>query len=182
MARKNRTRTRRIEMDPARLEKLAEARWKDHVKLREELKFDVPEEEVDALFHRIHDEVSKEVDCTQCANCCIHSTPVLEESDVQRVAVRLGITPEMVKQRYLKTDSDGDLVFAAKPCPFLDDKRCSIYEDRPQDCRDYPHLHATDMTRRLLNVLGNARTCLIVYEVLERIRKERKRGRGRAVR
>jgi len=170
---------RRIEMDPDRLEKLAEARWKDHVKLREELKFDVPEEEVDALFHRIHDDVSKEVDCTRCANCCIQSTPVLDESDIQRIAVSLGITAELVKQRYLKME-DGDLVFAAKPCSFLEDKRCSIYEDRPRDCRGYPHLRANEMARRLLNVLGNAGTCPIVYEVLERIRRERKGGRGRA--
>jgi hypothetical protein len=66
----------------------------------------------------------------------------------------------------------GELLFARTPCPLLDGTRCSVYRDRPKDCRAYPHLHKKQMTTRLLGVLENARVCPIVFNVLERLKAE----------
>lgn len=55
-----------------------------------------------------------------------------------------------------------------QPGPLLVGKRCSCYEDRPEDCRSYPHLDKPDRVASLLSIIGNAEVCPIVYEVLER--------------
>lgn len=148
------------------------------MRLRQDLKFSPrSEKDIDATFHRAAEEVIAVVDCTQCAQCCATLGPVLGEPDVERLARRLDLTPEQVRERYLRLE-DRALVFDVIPCPFLVDRRCSVYEDRPVDCRSYPHLQKSEMVSRLLSVVDDAGTCPIVYEVLERVRRELKR-RGR---
>ena len=167
--------TPRIEMNPERLRTLAESKVQANMRLRQDLKFSRrPDKHIDAMFHRANDEVSAVVDCTQCAQCCATLRPELHDDDVERLARRLDLTPAQVRERYLRVD-EGSLVFADLPCPFLVDRRCSVYEDRPEDCRSYPHLHKDEMVFRLLSVIENSETCPIVYEVLERVRREVKR-------
>jgi hypothetical protein len=164
-----------IEMNPERLRGLAERKLQANLRLRQALKFGRrPEEAVDAMFHRAAEEVSAAVDCTQCARCCETLGPVLEDDDVATLARRLDLTPEQVRERYLRPEAGG-LVFTTLPCPFLVDRRCSVYEDRPEDCRSYPHLHKGEMVSRLLGIIDSSGTCPIVYEVLERVRRENKR-------
>lgn len=164
-----------IEMNPERLRVLAERKLQANLRLRHDLKFDRrPEEAIDAMFHRAAEGVSAAVDCTQCARCCETLGPVLGDDDVERLARRLALNAEQVRERYLRPE-DGGLVFATLPCPFLVDRRCSVYEDRPEDCRSYPHLHKREMVSRLLGVIDSSGTCPIVYEVLERVRRESKR-------
>lgn len=170
--------SRHIETDPERLRVLAERKFQANMRLRQDLKFSSrPQSEIDAVFHRAAEEVSAAVDCTECAQCCMKLGPVLQDDDVARLAGRLELTPQQFRDRFLRVDDDS-LVFAATPCPFLVDRRCSVYEDRPEDCRSYPHLHKSEMVSRLLSVIDNSATCPIVYEVLERVRGEVKR-RGR---
>lgn len=167
--------SRHIEIDPERLRVQAERKFRANMRLRQDLKFSShPEGEIDAMFHRAVDEVSAAVDCTECAQCCMTLGPVLQDDDVARLAGRLELTPQQFRDRFLRVD-DGCLVFAATPCPLLVDRRCSVYEDRPEDCRSYPHLHKSEMVSRLLSVIDNSATCPIVYEVLERVRREVKR-------
>jgi hypothetical protein len=164
-----------IEMNPERLRVLAKRKLQANLRLRQNLKFGpLGEEAIDAMFRRTAEEVSALVDCTQCARCCEELGPVLDDDDVGRLARRLDLTPEQVGERYLRREQGG-LVFATLPCPFLVDRRCSVYEDRPEDCRSYPHLHKSDMVVRILGVIDGSGTCPIVYEVLERVRREVKR-------
>jgi hypothetical protein len=83
-----------------------------------------------------------------------------------------------VRERYLRIDEEGELVFAVLPCPLLRSKRCSVYEHRPEDCRAYPHLNRSEMRSRLPKVVENAERCPIVFEVLERVRGQHRRPRG----
>lgn len=161
-----------IETDPVRLAKLARRNERAHLRLRRALKMGLmPSRELDALFHRFHAEVSAAVDCTHCANCCVVSGPVLQPVDVERLARRLGLPSGEFRERYLCEVEDGDLMLTAQPCPFLENKRCGVYEDRPIDCRSYPHLDKKEMLPRLGMVIDNAQICPIAYEVLERVRR-----------
>ncbi len=50
-------------------------------------------------------------------------------------------TQEFV-EAYLTTEENSrySYSFQAEPCPFLgEDDHCTIYEVRPQSCREYPH-------------------------------------------
>jgi uncharacterized protein len=161
-------RPRTIETDPARLAKLAEARADSHLKLRTHLKCRGEEAETDALFARLHEEVSREIDCTKCANCCARQSPFLQVEDVERLSRGLGLTPRELEQKLLRKDANGFL-FARQPCPLLEGKLCSCYQDRPEDCRSYPHLDKPDRVSSLMGIIGNAEICPIVHEVLERM-------------
>lgn len=72
-------------------------------------------------------------------------------------------------EKYLVVDEDGDFVAKAKPCPFLGaDNRCSIYEQRPSDCRRFPYTDEDVFIKRLQLTLKNSTFCPIVFYVLEK--------------
>ncbi len=86
--------------------------------------------------------------CKRCGTCCTTGDPIkLKESDVDRIAKHLKITPSRAMRRYvvrLKSPS-GETFLAMKhvrPCKFYDavEKSCRIYEARPWSCRIFPFL------------------------------------------
>ncbi|MNE52092.1 Flagellin N-methylase [compost metagenome] len=75
-------------------------------------------------------------------------------------------------ERYLRIDEDNDYVLQSVPCPFLgNDNYCSVYEDRPKACREYPHTDHSPMLQILDITLKNTAICPAVYEVVERMKK-----------
>jgi hypothetical protein len=58
-----------------------------------------------------------------------------------------------------------------RPCPFLKDNRCTVYEHRPANCRDYPYLDKPDFTLRTLAMLGRVSECPAVFEVWEELKR-----------
>lgn len=126
---------------------------------------------VDAIVHRLNDDVSSRTDCTTCGNCCKMMKPSVKEKDVDRLAKRLGIPAEKVKEKYVKKEDHAEFLNEI-PCRFLKEKKCTIYEDRPDDCRSFPHLHKDHFSSRMFQVIANYSTCPIVYNVVERLKKE----------
>jgi len=129
-------------------------------------------ESMDSQIHALHDKITSQTDCLQCANCCRSLGPRIADKDVERMAKALRMKSADVMNKYLRVDEDNDMVFQSMPCPFLgDDNYCAIYESRPKACREYPH---TDRKRfyQIYNLsIKNASTCPIVYEVLQQITK-----------
>jgi Fe-S-cluster containining protein len=115
--------------------------------------------------------VTSELDCTQCGHCCRVMMPSLQPGDVDRLARRLGEDRQEFEDRYVISDEFGEKALADVPCPFHDGMKCTVYEDRPRDCRDYPHLHKKDFSTRLLSVLENGEICPIVFNVLEQLKE-----------
>ena len=147
----------------------------ENVAFRSFLKFlDIGSEELDAIVHEINDNVSAQIDCTQCANCCKMIHPVLSEKDVAGFAGGVQVAPAALKEDYLvpAEEKPGKFHFNALPCPFLADSRCSNYAARPQDCRSFPHLHKKNFRSRLWGVIFNYELCPIVYYVYEELKEE----------
>jgi Fe-S-cluster containining protein len=120
----------------------------------------------------LHEEAFSKVDCLACANCCKNYSPRFKQPDIKRIAKRLRIKEGELIQRYLKLDSDGDFVVQSSPCPFLgEDNFCSIYEDRPSDCRRYPYTDEDVLLKRVSLTLKNATVCPAVFQVLEALEK-----------
>ena len=161
-----------IVRDPERVRHLATEKRDENESLRRFLKGEGPPPQiVDRLFHRLRVEVSAEIDCTECANCCRQMSPVLRPGDIERLSRRLQVPNPQFRVSHLREEADG-FVFARTPCPLLDGNRCSCYRDRPDDCRSYPHLQKKHMTTRLFGVIDNASVCPIVFSVLERLKAE----------
>lgn len=76
-------------------------------------------------------------------------------------------------ETYLRVDEDGDFVVKSSPCPFLGaDNFCSIYEERPSDCRRFPYTDEDVILKRPNLSLKNASFCPITYLVLDRLSQE----------
>jgi Predicted Fe-S-cluster oxidoreductase len=131
-------------------------------------------EKMDNEVHCFHEKFSKETDCLSCANCCRNLGPAIYDKDIERMAKTLHIKPSEVVETYLRKDEDQDYVFKSMPCPFLmPDNYCSIYENRPKACREYPHTDRKKFYQIYNLTTKNAETCPIAYKVLEAITKEK---------
>ncbi len=127
-------------------------------------------EKMDDEIHSLHDEITAQTDCLQCANCCQNLGPALYDRDIERIAQALRIKPSEVVDRYLRIDEDKDYVFRSMPCPFLmPDNYCSIYEYRPKACREYPHTDRKKFYQIYPLTIKNAETCPVAYRVLQEL-------------
>lgn len=132
----------------------------------------LPEKKVDQAFHTAHDEVFEEIDCLDCANCCKTTSPIFRDIDIQRIAKGLRMKPVQFVDQYLRMDEEGDYVLQSSPCTFLnDDNTCSIYEMRPNACREYPHTDRKKMQQILSLTYKNTMVCPAVEQIVEKIRK-----------
>lgn len=129
-------------------------------------------DKMDSIVHELHDQLSADIDCLSCANCCKSLGPAIYDKDIERIAKALRIKPSEVVNQYLRIDEDGDYVFKEMPCPFLmDDNYCVIYENRPKACREYPHTDRKKFSQIYKLTVTNASTCPIAYEVLKALVK-----------
>lgn len=127
---------------------------------------------MDKEIQAIHREVSAEIDCLACGNCCRSLGPMILPNDVDQLSKSLCIKPSVFIEKYLRTDEDGDMVFQSMPCPFLgSDNYCAVYENRPKACREYPHTDRKNFYQIYALSIKNASTCPIVFNVLERLKE-----------
>lgn len=128
---------------------------------------------LDDVMHELHEAVFEELDCLECANCCRSLGPRVTDRDIERMAGALRLKPQEVVSRYLRIDEDGDYVFQSMPCPFLcSDNYCSIYENRPKACREYPHTDRKKFFQIHALTIRNAATCPAVFNMLEQLKRE----------
>ena len=71
-------------------------------------------------------------------------------------------------ERRLRQDEDGDMVFTSMPCPYFGaDGYCLVYEDRPEACRDYPHMDRGRQKSRISLHIENLGHCPAVVLATE---------------
>lgn len=127
---------------------------------------------LDDVFHAAHEEVFEKVDCLTCANCCKTTSPIFYQKDIERVAKRLRMKPYEFTEKYLRIDEDKDYVLKQAPCPFLgSDNYCSVYEDRPTACREYPHTNRKNMYQILDLTYKNTLVCPAVLQIVDEVKK-----------
>lgn len=165
---------RRMAFDPTQLRVLAQKKEDENWRFRTFLKqCDMETDELDKLVGEIARRVQAGIDCTACANCCKEVRPTLSEEDVNRLAPRLKMDRKSFISAYLQPtepDHENPWRTRATPCPFLQDNRCGVYEDRPANCREYPYLDQADFVFRTMSMIGRASTCPIVFHVLEELK------------
>jgi hypothetical protein len=153
------------------LKQLASARKKEFRKLAVQLK-KWSERSLDIAVHSLHDKVFSEIDCLECASCCRYLGPRITNQDITRMAKVLRMSSSELFDMYLRTDEDGDMVFKTMPCPFLmSDNYCSIYENRPKACREYPHTDRKRFYQIIDLSLKNIPTCPAVYRIFDELSK-----------
>ncbi len=155
---------------PADLPVLAKKAEKEHKKLFEKLKKKKPSD-LDATVHRLHDEAFEEIDCLTCANCCKTISPIVTQRDIERLAKHFRLRPAELIEKHLLLDEDRDYVMNSTPCPFLGaDNYCSVYEARPDACREYPHTNRRKFYQITAITAKNTAVCPAVYRIVEHLK------------
>ncbi|MFZ5972057.1 MAG: YkgJ family cysteine cluster protein [Bacteroidota bacterium] len=161
-------------MDLEEFKRKAERQKAENKKFLLKLK-DKDAREVDEHFHTVHEEVFEEIDCLTCANCCKTTSPIFYQSDIERVAKALRMKPGDFIEKYLRIDEDKDYVLKSSPCPFLDSHNyCSVYNDRPRACREYPHTDRKKMVQIMELTYKNTLVCPAVLEMVQRLKQRLK--------
>jgi uncharacterized protein len=164
----------KIMTDLTQIKKIAAKKEDENWAYRAYLKsLSVPTEEIDAIVHHILAEVTAQIDCIQCGNCCKKIRPTLDDEDIIIFAVGLKMSVDEFRNQYLSVDEDAPsvIIFNDLPCPFLVNLRCGNYPNRPKECQSYPHLHKPEFTSRSISVLMNYEICPIVFNVFEQLKK-----------
>ena len=88
-------------------------------------------------------------DCDVCpAYCCSYPRIIVDKDDIKRLARFFGISAKQARKRFTKKGEEpGERVLRHQMddtfgtvCRFLDreTRMCTIYDGRPEICRDYP--------------------------------------------
>ena len=159
--------------DLVQIRRLAAANEDENVEFRRYLTAHHPAH--DALHH-IAEQVTAQIDCRTCANCCRETTVDLTADDLETIARFLEAEPEEVARVYTTTDAVTGvhtLKQTSNGCVFLVGDLCSIYAARPRACHEFPYLLATakSLGSRTASIFGRACLCPIVYNTLEEFKK-----------
>lgn len=126
--------------------------------------------QLDEQFHKEHQQIFRKIDCLECANCCKTTSPIFRDIDIRRLSKHLRMNEAAFISRYLRMDTEGDYVLTTAPCPFLgDDNYCSVYEERPLACREYPHTDRKNMYQILDLTRKNMEICPAVSHIMQEL-------------
>ena len=158
------------------IRQLAEKKEDENLRFRHFLKTrcNLEPDRIDQRVFEITQRVWAGIDCTACANCCREMKPTFSEEEVDRVAHRFGVRRREFIETYLERSeagSENPWRTRTTPCPFLKERLCSIYEDRPAECRGYPYLYEPNFVIRTFGMISRTFTCPIVYEVMEELKR-----------
>ena len=153
----------RIETNLSRIEKLSQERYDENWDFRSWLKQNAPNN-IDGVVRALSQKYFAIIDCKQCANCCRSLQVEFKRSDLLNIAKTLGQSMKAFEKQFM---SEGKV---NPPCPMLDGKLCSIYENRPGVCSSYPHLEKPHFTSRLMGVIDNLSICPIAFNSFEELK------------
>jgi Fe-S-cluster containining protein len=148
----------------------ANKQYKANKEYLKKLKAKAPKN-LDDTFRSLHDAAFEKIDCLECGNCCKTTSPIFIDTDVDRIAKHLKMSPSAFSEKYLLVDEDKFQVLKTTPCSFLGiDNYCHIYEVRPRACREYPHTNRKRMTQILELTLENTLICPAVEQIVEKLK------------
>ena len=155
------------EDDFRELKSKAAQKRKAHKKMLEGLS-KRPPKHLDGLMEELHEEEFESMDCLQCANCCKTTGPLFTQRDIERLSRHFRLKPAAFIAQYLRLDEDQDYVLQQLPCPFLlEDNRCSVYEQRPKACREFPHTNRKNFPQIKNLTLKNVAICPAAFRIVE---------------
>ncbi len=125
---------------------------------------------LDDIVHALNREVSAAINCTACGNCCSTLVVNITRQEIDGLAVYLDMPVAAVKEQYIEESLAGACFINSVPCHFFADKKCTIYEGRFTECRDFPHLHKPGFKERLPGTMLHYGSCPIIYNVVEELK------------
>ena len=160
---------------PRKVKFQAKRKENENIAFRSFLKMNAEDDELDARFLRLHQELFASYDCSKCRNCCKEFYGVIPEADMDADAKYLGVSVEQFKEIFLKSNaSEGGYQTLHKPCDFLNPKtgECRLGNNRPETCKKYPYTDQPERLHSLFSVLEAIEVCPVAFEIFERLKQE----------
>ncbi len=133
----------------------------------------IPTQLVDSYVQELNDKIAPAIDCTRCGNCCKVLEPPVTQDEVKRLADLKKLSTAEFQQQYVGQETGTGIHFLkCQPCIFLQSERCTIYNNRPASCADYPHLDQPNIKYRWKSLMNNYAMCPIVYNVVEALKEK----------
>ena len=126
----------------------------------------------DLTFRRVAEAIEGQIDCRACGNCCKVAETDITKRDATRISKAMGMSEHEFVSTYTTASAfDDEMILrrTEKGCIFLNGNDCTIYEDRPDTCRNFPHLVRGNgsIESRMWQMIDRATYCPIVYNSLE---------------
>ena len=160
--------------DLVQIKRLGEKKAEENSRFRVHLK---THDYNERRFRRIGQDIEEQIDCTACANCCRVASVEVSERDIERLAKALRIKKQQFVEQYTvinEEDGTTDLRRTAEGCVFLSGNECTVYDNRPDICRNFPHIVRGEgrISTRMWQFIDRASYCPIVYNALEAFKDE----------
>ncbi len=130
----------------------------------------------DRRLRRLAEEIEAQIDCTQCANCCRVPEVGITDRDVENLTKFLGVTLKEFHRDYADRNTEGELILKRTDagCVFLGGNLCTVYEARPRNCANFPHLIRGEgsIASRMWVLVDRAAYCPIVYNWMEAVKQD----------
>ena len=126
--------------------------------------------EIDNVVRALDKEISPQIDCTTCGNCCKSLMVNITQPEVEELALYLQMPEPALKEKYIETSMQGEMIINSIPCSFLSGTSCSIYEHRFAECREFPGLQRGGFVKRLFATFMHYGRCPIIYNVIEQLK------------
>jgi len=130
----------------------------------------------DRRLRRFGEDIEAQIDCTTCANCCRVSEVEITDRDIDKLAKFIGMTREEFIRDSTQQSESGELILKRTEagCVFLESNLCGVYEARPQNCANFPHLvrGTGSIASRMWRLVERAEYCPIVYNWMEKVKED----------
>lgn len=114
----------------------------------------------------------RDIPCKLCGKCCHQPNIIVLPEEVERVSVAAKIPRDQFEENNLVHTADGRMLIAKKErgaCPFLGkDRRCTIWNDRPSICDDFPYMVSMFMSRVYLALTNPSEDPLKLIQYMDR--------------
>jgi uncharacterized protein len=130
----------------------------------------------DRRLRRFGEQIEAEIDCTQCANCCRVTEVGITARDVEKLSKFIGVSEREFALQFTALDKAGAKILKRNEsgCVFLEGNLCSVYEARPQNCANFPHVvrGTGSIASRMWEFLDRAGYCPIIYNWMEKVKED----------
>lgn len=107
--------------------------------------------------------------CQECGKCCHQKLITILPEEVDRISSAAHIPLGEFVSKYVGVAGDGRIMMLrTDPCAFLGkNKRCTIWNDRPEVCREFPYLVSTFMSRVYLAIVNEGADILELIDYMD---------------
>lgn len=128
-------------------------------------------EEFDKTVNELHKKYFKKFDCNKCRNCCKEFYIDFTQEEVKKAANTLNCTSDTLIEKYLEYNQlKNKYMTTTKPCPFLQKNHCILGNNRPRECKEYPHTNKKERLYSLYSMVDNTTVCPVVDKIFDELK------------